>query len=341
MRYSILFVCTQLLALVDEVSVDTVTRGALKDDATFKGVRDVIKKGNRVLEDMLVRRERKYTLFFRLVQESDADQIGRMKSWNAKVEKAVSSVTGGQSRESYASGSEDSSSVISDSTNSTATSISSRAGVFSRGRQLLPTAGRVRARRATPTPRLRKFHKGGGDDEAAADGFSTTVSTDSTPQQDLLPNDLTANYRNNVSQLKQLQPLEPKDELVDVIRGLRVEKQKNRESTADDELAALKPSWRPKAEIPSTVPKLPTEYVHRHRLMKQVVSCLLDENEIPVPEEGRTGTEYGDYLCDITTRRQGRERKVHAGGGCHSNGGSEGTVRRRYCVVKARAGSAR
>jgi hypothetical protein len=92
----------QLLALVDEVSVDTVTRGALKDDATFKGVRDVIKKGNRVLEDMLVRRERKYTLFFRLVQESDNEQIGRMRSWNAKVEKAVSAVTGGQSRESYA-----------------------------------------------------------------------------------------------------------------------------------------------------------------------------------------------------------------------------------------------
>ena len=87
------------------------------------------------------------------------------------------------------------------------------------------------------------------------------------------------------SQLKQLQPLEPKDELVDVIRGLRVEKQNKQEATADDELAAIKPNWHPKAEIPSTVPKLPTEYVHRHRLMKQVVSCLLDENELP-PQGG-------------------------------------------------------
>jgi hypothetical protein len=44
------------------------------------------------------------------------------------------------------------------------------------------------------------------------------------------------------------------------------------------DLAALKPNWRPKAEIPSAVPKLPTEYIHRHRLMKQVVNCLLDQN---------------------------------------------------------------
>jgi tetratricopeptide (TPR) repeat protein len=43
------------------------------------------------------------------------------------------------------------------------------------------------------------------------------------------------------------------------------------------DLAALKPDWRPKADIPSAVPKLPIEYIHRHRLMKQVVSCLLEQ----------------------------------------------------------------
>lgn len=42
-------------------------------------------------------------------------------------------------------------------------------------------------------------------------------------------------------------------------------------------LQDLKPNWLPKADIPSSVPKLPIEYVHRHRLMKQVVSCLLDQ----------------------------------------------------------------
>ena len=148
----------QLLALVDEVSVDTVTRGALKDDATFKGVRDVIKKGNRVLEEMLVRRERKYTLFFRLVQEHDVEQIDRMKNWNAKVEKAVNNVTGGQSRDAYtssqaaSSSGEESSDTASISTigSQSTGSVSGRVGVFSRGRQLLPAAGRVRARRATP-----------------------------------------------------------------------------------------------------------------------------------------------------------------------------------------------
>jgi tetratricopeptide (TPR) repeat protein len=284
----------QLLALVDEVSVDTVTRGALKDDATFKGVRDVIKKGNRVLEEMLVRRERKYTLFFRLVQEHDAEQVERIKSWNAKVEKAVSAVTGGQTREAYASSSsasEDQSDTASLSSTSTG-SISSRVGVFSRGRQLLPAAGRVRSRRATPTPRLRKNRVGGSSDDgseggAAADGFSTvTPMSDrlTLSHGDMIPS--TVYDQNGSSQLKQLQPLEPKDELVDVIRGLRVEKQRNRDSSQDDELAAMKPSWRRKAEIPSTVPKLPTEYVHRHRLMKQVVSCLLDEAEVSKTDEG-------------------------------------------------------
>lgn len=301
--------------------MDTVTRGALKDDATFKGVRDVIKKGNRVLEEMLVRRERKYTLFFRLVQERDEEQINRMKSWNFKVEKAVTAVTGGQGRANYISNAESASdasssvsSVVSSSSNSTAgSSISSRVGVFSRGRQLLPSAGRVRARRATPTPRLRKVRGDGGNESgAAADGFSTSVSStdslsvkSSSSTAEILPSELSAlkthtGINNHAQQqLKQPAPLEPKDELVDVIRGLRVEKHKNRETSADDELAALKPTWRPKADIPSTVPKLPTEYVHRHRLMKQVVSCLLDENENAHTEDGEA---VNTALTCVTSR---------------------------------------
>lgn len=45
---------------------------------------------------------------------------------------------------------------------------------FSCGQQLLPTAGRVRSRRATPTPRLRKLNLKEDDDEFSAvdDGFS-------------------------------------------------------------------------------------------------------------------------------------------------------------------------
>lgn len=292
---------------MDEVSVDTVTRGALKDDATFKGVRDVIKKGNRVLEEMLVRRERKYTLFFRLVQAHDGDQIDRMKSWNTKVERAVSAVTGGQTRESYTSSSSEAESSDTASLSSVGSastgSISSRVGVFSRGRQLLPAAGRVRSRRATPTPRLRKFRADGSDDGseggAAADGFSavTPMNELTGKHGEMLPS--TVYDQNGGSQLRQLQPMEPKDELVDVIRGLRVEKQKNKENSVDEELAAMKPNWLPKAEIPSTVPKLPTEYVHRHRLMKQVVSCLLDEADAP---ESENGHEINTALTCVTSR---------------------------------------
>ena len=290
-----LFVCeTQLLALVDEVSTDTVTRGALKDDATFKGVRDVIKKGNRVLEEMLVRRERKYTLFFRLVQPHDLEQIDRMRAWNSKVEKAVGQVTEQRpTPHKEESDSESSASTFTSGSSATG-SVSSRVGVFSRGRQLVPTAGSVRSRRATPTPRLRKHRKAEDSEssDAGADGFSAVTapseldkrSVSADEDGELLPNDVLRGSNN--SQLRQLAPLEPKDELVDVIRGLRVEKIRNTEGSPDEDLAALKPNWRPKADIPSSVPKLPTEYVHRHRLMKQVVSCLLDESEAQYNEEG-------------------------------------------------------
>lgn len=159
-----------LLALVDEVAVDSVTRGALKDDSAFKGLRDVIKKGNRVLEEMLVRRERKYTLFFRLVQPEDNQQIERMRAWNEKVEKVVGAVT--EDREALMNASDSGSEA------SSVGSGVSRVSVFNRGRQLLPTAGRVRGRRATPTPRLRKRDTSEGESTAdsASDGFSTVTA---------------------------------------------------------------------------------------------------------------------------------------------------------------------
>jgi hypothetical protein len=82
-----------LLALVDEVAIDTATRGALKEDTTFRGLRDVIKKCNKVLESMLVRRERKYTLMFRIVGPGDAKVLKKISHWNARVEKALGGVT--------------------------------------------------------------------------------------------------------------------------------------------------------------------------------------------------------------------------------------------------------
>ena len=56
-----------LLTLVDELSIGTATRGALKEDTIFRGLQDVIKKCNKVLESMLIRHERKYTLMGELL----------------------------------------------------------------------------------------------------------------------------------------------------------------------------------------------------------------------------------------------------------------------------------
>jgi hypothetical protein len=270
---------------VDEVAVDTATRGALKDDKTFKGVRDVIKKCNKVLEEMLVRRERRYTLFFRLPE--DSKDIARIKAWNDKVEKAVGAVTDAPSDSTAekTDSESDASSITSASSASTKGS-----GVFARGRQLLPVAGRVRARRATPTPTLRRRSEQGDDSSgnAAEDGFAAdtpvTQGNLAALQRSLKGNGKTGSMPSGLmeaqssQQLAPQQQIAPKDELVDVIRGLRMEKIKSREmGSQESDLIALKPDWRPKADIPSAVPKLPNEYVHRHRLMKQVVSCLLDQ----------------------------------------------------------------
>jgi hypothetical protein len=326
----------QLLALVDEVAVDTATRGALKDDTTFKGLRDVIKKCNKVLEDMLVRRERRYTLFFRLPQPNDRRDIERIKGWNEKVERAVGAVTDSQSKTSAdnnanASDSEsDASSIISASTGN---SSSGKGSVFSRGRQLLPVAGRVRARRATPTPRLRKRaaskEQESSTGNAAEDGFAAAspvtqgnlaalqrsfqsgANQGSTPMA-IQDADSTGssmmmmggnNQHHQQQLISQTPVVQPKDELVDVIRGLRLEKIQHRESSADSDLTALKPDWRPKAEIPSAVPKLPTEYIHRHRLMKQVVSCILEQTGAgPRDTDEESPIEQTAVVTSITSR---------------------------------------
>ncbi len=168
------------------MATDTATRGALKDDSKFKSLRDVIKKCNKILETMLVRRERKYTLFFRLVGPDDVKELGSMKKWNGKVEKAVGAVTtaddgdnseaagdsdedstdggsGTNSRSSSRAGSRSRASSVSSSRSAQAAvatvgpavphTVVSTGVTQTRGRSLMPTAGKVRSRRATPTPR--------------------------------------------------------------------------------------------------------------------------------------------------------------------------------------------
>ena len=240
----------QLLALVDEVATDTATRGALKDDSTFKSLRDVIKKCNKVLESMLVRRERRYTLFFRLVQPHEAKEVSKIKAWNAKVEKAVGTVTESPETESEAGDS-----VYSATDGSTKSGVT---GMIHRGRQMLPTAGKVRARRATPTPTLRNRQTQNGAGSAtttttsttmaAEDGFATSTMTAPITKGNLAL--LQRSINNNADDDKKLappmlqhqqvavqetlapvKPMEAKEELIDVIKGLRTEKLQKRDGT--------------------------------------------------------------------------------------------------------------
>ena len=291
-----------LLGIVDEVAIDTATRGALKDDSAFKSLRDVIKKCNKILETMLVRRERKYTLFFSLVQPHDLKEIKKIKSWNGKVEKAVNSVAETKAEsdepESDQVGSDDESEVGSTVSGVSSVSRSSRSssrssGVFGRrGRSLLPAAGKVRARRATPAPRLRNRHRTDSDasesTDASSDGFAANTAV--TPgnlaklQQSFSGRDSTPlpSMGTPLQGKVESQEVKPKDELVDVIRGLKAEKESRAKGAITGGLPSdLKPNWLPKADIPSAVPKLPIEYIHRHRLMKQVVNCLLDRGTGP------------------------------------------------------------
>ena len=140
----------------------------------------------------------------------------------------------------------DTASVTSASTD--ASSASNRKGMFNRGRQLLPTAGRVRARRATPTPKLRE-RRGDANGEqgavAAEDGYSAVTSPITRGNLAMLQRSLAVNdpavpaktgMNLNVKtkqQLAPVKPMEPKDELVDVIRGLRIEKMQKKEGSGE------------------------------------------------------------------------------------------------------------
>eukprot|EP00537_Pseudo-nitzschia_pungens_P017549 CAMPEP_0172410364 /NCGR_PEP_ID=MMETSP1061-20121228/76842_1 /TAXON_ID=37318 /ORGANISM="Pseudo-nitzschia pungens, Strain cf. pungens" /LENGTH=1615 /DNA_ID=CAMNT_0013146543 /DNA_START=169 /DNA_END=5017 /DNA_ORIENTATION=- len=314
-----------LLALVDEVAVDTATRGALKDDTTFKGLRDVIKKCNKVLEDMLGGGNGGIRFFFRLPQTTDARDMDRIRNWNEKVERAVGAVTeSNQSGGKNNNAASDSDSDLSSMAGSTVSS-SSKGSVFSRGRQLLPVAGRVRSRRATPTPRLRKRAVSKEEEQnssgnAAEDGFAAASpvtqgnlaalqrsfqTSGSTPMaiQNHADQNSYGTQQPQQQLVSQAPVIQPKDELVDVIRGLRLEKIQHRESSTDSDLTALKPDWRPKADIPSAVPKLPTEYIHRHRLMKQVVSCLLEQTGAgPRDTDEEYPSEQNAIVTSITSR---------------------------------------
>jgi len=113
--------------------------------------------------------------------------------------------------------------------------------------------------------------------------------------------------------------VQPKDELVDVIRGLQTEKllKQNNDPTNQTSGGAmsgvmtspsdLKPNWLPKADIPSAVPNLSVEYIHRHRLMKQVVNCLLDKSSSSNMTSSSTPRDMDEFIGVASTAAAGME----------------------------------
>ena len=246
----------------------------------------MIKKCNKVLERMLVRRDNKYTLFFRLVQIHDTKELTKMKMWNDKVETAIMALSSDSNEKM-----DESSDVASVASEAASIDSKSSRGIMSRGRAMLRTAGRVRTRRATPTPRMRnKSSYGKSFASMADDGYARSTPVTSTNLDKL---QLSINSDNKSSAgipdvlQKNKQPtakpvnnsfVAPKDELVGTIRFLKQEKSANENipSQPQQQPADVKPNWLPKADIPTTVPILPVEYIHRHRLMKQVVNSLIN-----------------------------------------------------------------
>lgn len=139
---------------------------------------------------MFVRRERKYALLFRLVSVDDTRYLTKIQQWNASVEKALGGVTqdfgedGSSAASSWRSskqlveGGDDVSEAGSDvSSMSSSSARSSVSAVLRRGRELLPSAGKVRARRATPTPRTRR-HNRDGDGVMSGSGDHNSAGED-------------------------------------------------------------------------------------------------------------------------------------------------------------------
>ena len=272
-----------LLALVNEVAVDKITRGALKEDVAFKSVRDVIKKGGKLLESIfLVRREQRHTLYIRIIDENDKQDLKKIESWSMKVDNAVNKAA--------------------DNTKDKKSEPTSRSRSRSRGRSLIPTAGMIKSRRATPTPSHRSHHT--TDSSTAAEDGANVDDVASTPSG---VNPLHEKDSQNNSVLKLLEPVTitgnaAKSELSNMIQQLQNEKFANvdtSEALADS--SNTFPKWVPIAQLPDNIPRLPLHYVHRHRLMQQVVNSLLDRSSSG-PRDCDVENPFPCFVTSITSR---------------------------------------
>ena len=285
-----------LLALVDEVAVDKVTRGILKDDVTFKSVKDVIKLGSKLLESIfLVRREDndQHTLYIRIIghtqSRSERQNFKKLVTWCSKVEKAVNNVTLTGNRDASVR-------EKNDDTNSEEKNISR-----GRSRSIMPGLGKGRSRRATPRPSHRSHHSqnqqkqnsSAAENGAIVDHYessiayipqSTTISPKATTSNPLM----LLNENENVLKNE----LIGKAELSTIISQLQNEKFTSDGESADagdiSPFSLSAPAIKKLSDLPSTVPKLPPNYIHRQRIMQQVVNSVLlnDDTETESNQQG-------------------------------------------------------
>ena len=140
---------------------------------------------------MLVWREQKYTLVFCIVSVSDGKLLKKISHWNTHTEKALGGVVTTNKHNSSTStivsswrsnnqtlDKDDASYAGSEMTSMSSSSTGTRLStVLLRGWELLPMAGKVRARMTAPTPRLRQKNwddgSGPGVFFAREDGYSS------------------------------------------------------------------------------------------------------------------------------------------------------------------------
>jgi len=274
-----------LIGLVNEIVSNPQTRAALKADASFKPIRNVIKWCTKLMEtNFLVERERRSFpkddppqsknenengedpdamtlvtgLQLRLIAAHQTRDVRKLRSWNGKLTKAVASVFDG------------------------IPSTTSSGGGGTTG-----TGG------ATMSQDDDDFTDDETDAKPSPQTSSTLSFEETMEMGSMIPS---PSPKSSLSQPTEsnLPYVQSRAQCMNVICRLWLEKQKK--DMEGRGLRELLPSWCPKAEVPHSAPKLPMEYMHRHALMNQVVDCLLDrtveeivttppisENERPEP----------------------------------------------------------
>ena len=87
-------------------------------------------------------------------------------------------------------------------------------------------------------------------------------------------------------------------------------------------LDEIRSNFTPRAEVASAVHKLPIEYIHRHRLIKQVVDCPLDRAMGPRDTDEELPFSNTITCITLVLFQKSEEQQDHIGSGGDKNGGS-------------------